>query len=283
MFEIKTYKLNRAEAKQDSQSNGWLLKWNFKDAGKWVWVKTPGFMFNWNGESYAEVIASAVAKDLKIHKFVTYRPCIVELDNTNILCCISDEFLRHDSEFDISFAKLMEQGILDSMYTYYFVDGHKKFINDCLRILDIDMSEQLDEIIVFDSLILNRDRTFRNFGIIANNYGGPVRKAPIFDSGSSFGLDMYFVTSEFCEEEKYSFGYHAKPFDSEYEKQLKLVKNFDKYRGVQLVHTYKTLEFIANNFSDKSNIYNVVNPIPMETIRYIKEILRAGISRLNKV
>lgn len=58
--------------------------------------------------------------------------------------------------------------------------------NDIKNLVSDEIMSGIDDMIVFDYIIENKDRHFNNFGFIRNNNTGEIEKlAPIFDNGFS--------------------------------------------------------------------------------------------------
>lgn len=195
-------------------SDGKLMKWFING----TFIKTssinnndikPRFMY----ESYSEVIASELCKDLGIRS-INYKPCKLIIDDCNITVgCYCDSFLSKDEVY-LSIGSLMDRGLVQLPIGVTAYDKLKKTINNK------GFSETLDNCILLDYVILNCDRHYGNFGIVRSNKG-KIRSAPVFDSGDSlFG-------SKFIEDVTYSNEMAeyvtARPFSHDFDIQLSLV------------------------------------------------------------
>lgn len=275
---MNTYNLSKTNAVSDEGSNGWLPKWRLKINEKYIWVKGPGYIVDWCGESYAEVISSSIAKDIGVRHFVEYRPCLINMDGVLVFGCESDEFYNPARYSFVTFNNLMNQGLFKKQGAYYSFEGYEQFIKDCRDIAGLNMRKHMEDMLVLDSIIHNTDRTFRNFGLLANVETGETKIADIFDNGSSLGLVNLGSKMEFVDEFKYTNGITVKPFSIYYEDHLKMVRDTSIYKR-ELINTKETLGFIFENFVDK-NTFGVANPISKEAFQYVNGMIECGISRL---
>ena len=142
------------------------------------------------------------------------------------------------------------------------------------EITGLDISRQLDDTLILDFIIGNTDRNYWNTGVIINP-NGLYREAPIFDSGSSLGLQTFkegqFSTLELNNTE-------AKPFRCTYVEQIQLVKN-RKYR-LDITNTLKLLDTLYREVSTSSNEYKIDNPITSGQYNYIRSRLQHSINYL---
>lgn len=251
---IKVYRLSRRSAMADRASNGWLLKWKQNN----TWIKTPGFIIEWTGESYAEILASEVCKDFNIKNALEYRPCIAitededpNLPKVAILSCESTNFTRGDELFismqkylsmvDPSIINEIDQGSVasgqepqvpaDGGYGLQGLQGTKAAYEHYLeRLKDLtglNLRTHTEDMIFLDFLICNYDRNLWNLGIITDPNGG-YREAPIFDNGNSLGL-CRFEEGEFYRESLHTDGQIAHPFCYRFDQQLDLIRSGKVY------------------------------------------------------
>lgn len=114
--------------------------------------------------------------------------------------------------------KWIRQDILISK-SEWFINKHDRFLHaDKLidskyfrkpeayySILDLvpDIKDSLNNMILFDYLVNNTDRHFKNFGFIADNSINTVRLAPLYDHGFSLGIeyDSEYLSAVLDEEE----------------------------------------------------------------------------------
>ncbi|OGO84783.1 MAG: hypothetical protein A2Y24_04725 [Clostridiales bacterium GWE2_32_10] len=84
----------------------------------------------------------------------------------------------------------------------YLVYGDKKVPEILRNVANTPLYNELVDIMVFDTIIINADRHFNNFGFIRNNTTGEIEGlAPIFDNGIS--LLVYAMDSDFNDIDKY--------------------------------------------------------------------------------
>ena len=253
------YNLRSSDALLCRASSGKLLKWVAGDC----FVKTssinhndirPRFMY----ESYSEVVASALSKDLNITRSVIYKPCSIIIDGrVETVGCYCNNFLKKDEEY-ISIGHLMEYNKLTLPYGLKAYQVLKKTINNK------GFSEVMDDCLLLDYVILNCDRHYGNFGLIKNRHGN-IKAVPVFDSGDSlFG-------SKYINGMKYSsklVGYvNARPFNPDFEEQLGLVNK--RLKLTNLDNTYMALNDLQNNWG-----------LPSERKEFILDIIK---SRINKI
>ena len=276
---IPEYTFDRSRALEERASTGWLIKWKVGN----LWIKTPGNLMYWMGEGYAEIIASQVCKDLGIRDYVEYRPCIVnttdEQGNTvRLLGCESTDFLN-SGEIFISSQKLLSLLRPKALSELNYLSGQEayvKYIDEIGELTNLDIKEHLDNMIMLDFLICNFDRNFWNMGLIVNSNGN-YRLAPIFDNGSSLGLDRFEEGKFYREQLTYR---QAHPFSSRFEKQLELVTG-RKYK-IALESAFNTIDTLREQCSKHSNVYEVLNTIPDDSFEYIATMLNKNREYIEK-
>lgn len=248
---IKVYRLSRRSAMADRASNGWLLKWKQNN----TWIKTPGFIIEWTGESYAEILASEVCKDFNIKNALEYRPCIAitededpNLPKVAILSCESTNFTRGDELFismqkylsmvDPSIINEIDQGsVASGQEPQVPADGgyglqgtkaaYEHYLERLKDLTGLNLRTHTEDMIFLDFLICNYDRNLWNLGIITDPNGG-YREAPIFDNGNSLGL-CRFEEGEFYRESLHTDGQIAHPFCYRFDQQLDLIRSGKVY------------------------------------------------------
>ncbi len=100
-----------------------------------------------------------------------------------------------------------------SAYDHYVV---------CCGRLGLDVSEDLDRMIVADYILMNRDRHLNNFGLMRDSdtleY---ISTIPVFDTGSCLGFDEPpdSIPDDMCQT--------CKPFAKTFDRELGLVKSLD--------------------------------------------------------
>lgn len=102
--------------------------------------------------------------------------------------------------------------------------------NHVCRVIPDRCIDQLNDLMVFDFIIENKDRHFSNFGFLVNNDTGEIKElAPIFDNGYSllnFEMEQDFKDYDY---NKSMIG----TFDIENKDQAKelIMKNPQKYKS----------------------------------------------------
>jgi len=262
---INTYNVSRNNALQVRASTGWLLKWNIGNK----WLKSPGFLYEYMYESYAEIIASAVASDLGIKRHIKYIPCILVIDGIRVLGCESLDYTNNNKEY--TFKKLAELGYISDI-TNSGELGYNRLIKEIKNTFNINIRGYLEDIILLDSIILNTDRNPWNMSILYNADNKKAVECPIYDSGSSLGLDGLH-SGIFEYEFMYDSGFRAAPFDVYFENQIRYIRNNRVYKS-NLELTFKLISCIKYNFSD-NNTFNVVNTLSKEQLQYVITLLKA--------
>lgn len=279
-MDIKTYKADGIDMVGGRSSAGWLLKWRSKKDRLDIWLKTPGYMMFWGGESYAECLVSAIAKDLRIDNCVEYRPCVIEYRGKKILSCESNHFVPSEYEF-ISYEKILNLAKIDKG-SYQGKENSKKFKDDIQRILGIDVSQQLSDLVTLDSVVLNYDRNFWNFGVLVRKQDRKIIPAPIFDTGNSLDLP-FFYDGEFIEESLHTDGRLAAPFSESFDSQYEIFSLNLIHSDISSINFKKMMKWFYDNASDRSNKVGVVNPIPVSSLERASSIVEKRIHHLRKL
>ena len=193
----------------DNTSDGWLKKkWKIV-GGKRCLIK--GGSGATQQEPYNEIFASRLMERLGI-EHVPYS-LLVEEGYPYSIC---EDFVTLEIEL-ISAWHIMQSYKKPNHLSWY-----QHFLNCCTALEIPNIQAAMDRMIVLDYLIANEDRHQNNFGVIRNaetlQYLGA---APIYDSGTSlwFNKPKTMINNQ----TKIS----CKPFKSNHEEQLKLVKSFD--------------------------------------------------------
>lgn len=288
---IPVYSVNKDDSIGERASTGWLLKWNLKDKG--IWLKSPGYIFYYMWDSYAEVIASAIAKDIGLENVLEYRPCILDIDGEKVFGCESNDYNIPNFN-EVTIQKMIQLNIL-SKKVYYGESGYNSLINDIQENFNVDIRSYLEDIILLDSIILNTDRQPWNISILTDrNYNGQICK--IYDNGSSFGFngnnEREFKEKELGEHYIYDLGFEAKPFSSYYEEQLKYIRNERVYGKTcfyengelhlirSLPRTMRILRILKEEFTKENNKYGIKNPLGNLQLQFVYELIQ---SRYKKV
>ncbi len=267
---MKIYNLSSENSLSMNSSGGQLLKWKIGD----TYIKTSTldkqsletkFMY----ESYAEVISSRIGQKLGLN-IVKYKLCEVIIDNSvKTIACESKEF-KPDGYKELSIARLILTGKIDRI-AIGDRNGYQRLIESVYKIFGINIREYIDTLIIFDSLILNTDRHFGNFGLMINEKG-KVETIPIFDNGNSLFCDKYINGLSY--DERLIQYLRFRPFCMDYEEQLNLTNNKTKLK-VDVLKNYiggLLYEMVDNGLPKKRA--NFIKALLDDRINYIEKINR---------
>lgn len=220
-----------AAAKPDNTSDGNLEKYWTCEGPRRVLHKSGMYL---NQEPFNEVVASALHRRLlDSGRFVPYS---LEGEGTAALS-VCDVFLTDEEEY-VPALYVNEIDTADDSLTEY-----ERYIENCSRLGIPDMKSALDRMIVCDDILANRDRHWRNFGIIRNVNTLVCRPAPIFDSGSSLWCD---ISTEALARGEHSF--ESAQFYSSPAKQMLLVEDMSWFDGTKLEgFVDEAIEILAKN------------------------------------
>lgn len=195
----------------DNTSDGWLRKKWTIDNGYRVLLKSG------SGESQQEplneVLANLICERIGIANYVHY-DCGYQ-DNFAFSTC--KNFITEDTEL-VTASMVIRNSKKDNRKSYY--DHYV----ECCAELGIDIVNALDDMIVLDYIICNRDRHYNNFGLIRNANTLKIEKAaPIYDTGTAAfaGIAETKISNDVMNP--------SKPFRKFHEEQIFLVKNITKY------------------------------------------------------
>ena len=241
----KEIRLYSKHAVEQRISTGRLMKW-FLDG---YIIKTSSINYNeikprFMYESYSEIIAYALTVDMGIRNTVEYKPLKLVIDDQmQTVGCICKTFLGTGERYR-SIADLVESMVIESPTKFRDYYGYLKNIG----INNNGFSETLDNSLLLDYVILNQDRHYGNFGIIASDQG-KIRSAPIFDNGDSlFGSKIIDGIDYNRQMERHVM---SRPFEVNHNNQLKLVtKRINKCR---LDNTQRALDNLVNNWGLESH------------------------------
>lgn len=241
---MNRYKLSSYDSVSINSSGGQLLKWKIGDR----YIKTSTldkqslktkFMY----ESYAEVIASKLGRSLGLD-IVDYSLCEVVIDGSISTIAYESKDFKTRGYIEYSFGKLMQEGKIP-LLEYGRLDGYKALLENVGRTLKLNIQKYVDTLIVFDSLILNDDRHYGNFGFIGDRRG--LRVLPIFDNGNSLFCHKHIDEMEY--DSNLIQYLRFRPFSVYCDEQIRLVCNnpITKLRGMSgyrevHVHIHRILE-----------------------------------------
>lgn len=174
----KIYIDDKYLVRDKSSSDGSQIKYYYQ--GRWFKIDYFG------GEAEAECLSSMILEntDLTEEKYVRYRKATVN----DLPACVSNSFIidENNEEF-VTFYRLYmniygrDLALVTSKMDY---DDAILYVIDFIkRETDLDVTTYLANTFWLDSIILNTDRHFNNYGIIMCKDG--FREAPIFDNGKS--------------------------------------------------------------------------------------------------
>lgn len=187
MSEISTVAIDERYLIRDkSSSDGSQIKYFFNNN----WYKIDYY----GGEATSERLASLLLEctNLESNKFVRYSQVCINGEAG----CESRDFRNNDDEEFITFYRLYKNiyghdlATITSRMDY---DDAIKYVIDFIgRQTGLDVTTYLANTFWLDSIILNTDRHFNNYGILVS--GEEYREAPIFDNGKSLltGTDICY-------------------------------------------------------------------------------------------
>ena len=200
----------------DNTSDGWLKKrWLIID-GKRMLLK--GESNPYNQEPLNEVLATKIMQKLNI-------PCAVYSlttvkDKPMSLC---EDFITPDTELISAYNIMLSQAKKFNLNIEHIkdVDFYEYFIKCSDELKIPNAKESIDQMLVIDFIMANKDRHFNNFGAVRNaNTLEWIGLSPIFDTGTSLWYYQHAQNIEASDES-------SKPFKNKHSEQIKLVKNFD--------------------------------------------------------
>lgn len=216
----------------DNTSDGCLKKrWKIID-GKRCLIKGSSLPFM--QQPFNEVIASIIMQRLNIFHVPYTLTCI---DGVPYSVC--EDFINTETEL-VSAWRIFQshkKSNNTSLYTHY--------VNCCKNFGLVNISDDLDQMIVLDYIISNEDRHFNNFGLIRNpDTLEWLSVAPIFDSGTSLG---YNKTAQ----QMLNSTCICKPFKNSHCEQLKLVKSFDWFDPTSLIGLGDDIRHVFSSISEQ--------------------------------
>lgn len=145
--------------------------WRQLDDGIYLYKKGSSGAANAGNEPYSEVIASQVADIIGI-PHIKY-----ELERWQGVLCTKCKLFTDIDHGYLTMAEFLSTEVGTKDRWKY---------NDIKKLVSDEIMSGIDDMIVFDYIIENKDRHFNNFGFIRNNNTGEIEKlAPIFDNGFS--------------------------------------------------------------------------------------------------
>ncbi|MFT0899569.1 excisionase [Candidatus Methanoprimaticola sp. MG2] len=163
-----------------------------------------------NQEPFNEVIAAHISEALGI-PHVDYDL----ISDGRLLCSACDDFIDGGSEFVSAYNVMVSTPRSNNTTSLDHYVG-------CCREHGIDITHDVDMMLVLDYLMVNVDRHTNNFGIIRDPDTLEWKGAsPIFDTGASLGFD------KIVDDIQYASSDRCKPFRKSFDDQLTLVSDLD--------------------------------------------------------
>ena len=153
-------------------TQGMLRKaWRIIDGDIYLYkANTYGYV-NAGNEMYSEIIAFQVAAILGLD-YVKY-----EMVKWNDIECVRSKLFTSEEFGYLTMTEYLTRELGSKTKWRY---------NDVCRVIPDRCIDQLNDLMVFDFIIENKDRHFSNFGFLVNNDTGSIKElAPIFDNGYS--------------------------------------------------------------------------------------------------
>lgn len=193
----------------DNTSEGMLSKVWVCDGACRLLLKGGGLL---GQEPYNEVVATALhGRILDPNDYVPYS--LVETERDVVSAC--PDFLTSEEEY------IPAHYVMDALVRPKDRPAHSHYLECCSRFGVAGARDALNRMLVSDFIIANRDRHWRNFGLVRNVETLELRPAPIFDCGTSLWSDVPTKDMAWT-----SHAYDAKPFNTDPQRQLWLVDDF---------------------------------------------------------
>jgi len=248
MSELNKYHIEDEHLVRDkSSSDGAQIKY-FMD-NQWYKVDYYG------GEGEAEFLSSLLLSctNLSCDKYVKYEKAMIN----NEMGCVSHDFRKSVDEEFITLYRLYKNVNGRDLATVTsrmdYDDAIKYVIGFVKNQVGLDITNYLVNTFWLDSIILNTDRHFNNYGIIMCE--DEYREAPIFDNGKSLftGLNIDAVNTSMSELVKKTY---SKAFSPNYKLNYNFLKeycniNLDKDK------LYNKLEDHENTLQKKVLIHQI--------------------------
>lgn len=169
-------------------------------------------------EPESECIAYKIGKLLGV-SCVRYTLNRLYIGNSDYKICISRDFVNQECSYQHYLGVL--QGIYRNadITKYYGKDKYDLVVRALPKFQMI-----LNNILVFDYIIGNKDRHLRNLGLL-KDINGVIAHAPVFDSGDSlFADESIKMIQVYCGQKQNNV--HSKPFADPHFAQLRLVSGY---------------------------------------------------------
>ncbi|MDU6036923.1 MAG: hypothetical protein E6Y83_01145 [Clostridium butyricum] len=165
-----------------------MLRKAWRMVGKDIYLykgNTYGYA-NAGNEMYSEIIAWQIAHILNLN-YVKY-----EIEKWNDVYCVRSKLFTSEETGYLTMTEYLNKQLGSRTKWRY---------GDVCSVLTRNFIEQLNDIMVFDFIIENKDRHFSNFGFLIDNDNGSLKSlAPIFDNGYSllnFEMEQDFINYDY--------------------------------------------------------------------------------------
>ena len=229
MGKFKNFQPSRLQTSL-TDSYGCQLKW--KKSNLWYKADLEGY------ESLSESIISLLESCITNFNYVNYWMSKEVHDGVVCNCSVSYDFSKGGSI--VTLFELLRS--LDFNNLDVFEKSNPKERLNLIMTLQplmpkVNLAEYLAKCILLDSLTLNIDRHLNNLAVIYNNQC--LEECPVFDNGLGLLSDVgKFPMSKPLQTNLYKAKNKAKPFKSDFKKQVYLIKDLIDY----------TLEIDVNKF-----------------------------------
>lgn len=264
-YEDKTIKIKNLVSQnvQSANTGGILTKWSFELNDKIYYVKAgekDHFGNYTNLQPYSEIMCYRLSRQLGFTNVIETDIAEVCNDDQYFIVSYTTSFLGNEESYRHMFS-MIDENLLNS------VDLHS-------NILEIFPSYRsfLSTMLLFDFIVLNVDRHFKNFGFIESEEGN-IKEAPIFDNGLSLlanfselelsGVPIYKIDKELT----------VKPFNT---KPYRQFKKIDK----DLIDN----DLLNNIYYSEINWEEIFKDINISNLRkrYIRELVEIRIDYVRR-
>lgn len=207
-------------------------------------------------EPFNEVIASCIADALEM----AHADYDVVVD-AGLFCSVCDDFIDKSTEF-VSAYKVMREFSKPNDRSYF-----EHYIRCCAD-HGIDVTSDMDRMLVLDYLMVNTDRHTNNFGIIRDpDTLEWIGAAPIFDTGASLGFDKLVYDIQYAASDR------CKPFRRSFDEQLRLASDL----------SWVNIDALSSCVDDAHDILSGHGAIPGDRRDAVLRLLESRISSLERI
>ncbi|MDO4416313.1 MAG: XRE family transcriptional regulator [Erysipelotrichaceae bacterium] len=241
---------NRAASSPELTTNGMLPKcWRRENGIIKLYKGGTSGASNTGNEPYSEFLASQIAAQLGINA-VTYG--LSKWKNT--LCSTCELFTSKDISY-VPVGRIVRKGGMKAVRAYYESLGE-------------DYVNALNDMIVFDAVILNTDRHFGNFGFLVDSHSNQIiAPAPLFDHGNSL---LNFAGAQALSSEEALVKYAGTLLPCVYDSFIDEAKNVMTHE-----HRMRLRSLLEFRFGRHTK-YN----LPKERITMLEEVVHSQIQKL---